>query len=141
MVAWTAYLSDGRSINDSDLKDSTKIENLPFRKLVEALAGTGININSVTIKVNGVVYNSPSVGENGNFASTIKPTKFWIAYKDRFLPMQNRSVSFVGLSWMVEDIRTTLWVSLGSKPISWFEIREATGRQEDLINDCYNGKT
>ena len=124
MVSWTAYLSDGRSINDSDLVDpEVKEDILPFKKLVKQLANTEVQINSVTVNVNGVRYNSPSVGERGNFSSTIKPSKFWISYKDRFLPMQNRAVSFIGLSWLTDNNRTTLWISLSvDKPISWFGI-------------------
>jgi len=135
---WTAHLSDGRSINEKDLL--TPNGTLPFKQLVKLCVSQSVEINSITVNVNGVRYNSPSKSERGNFTSTVNHEKFWICYRERFLPMQQIALSFIGLSWRVGEDRTTLWVSLGSEnPISWFEIRKANDRQEELIDLYYSG--
>jgi len=136
--SWTAYLSDGRSINEKDLY--VRGEVLPFKKLVRLCNEQGVQVASMTLNVSGVRYNSPSRGVSSSFQSAIAPEKFWIYYRSRFLMLQSRENSFIGLSWKAGDFRTTLWVSTDNpRPISWFEIKKAEGREEDMINDHYKG--
>lgn len=140
VCSWTAYLSDGRSINEKDLFSPNDV--LPFKKLITQCYKEGVDINCVTLNVKGVRYNSPSKSERGNFVSSVEHGNFWISYRDRFMPMQDMAVSFIGLSWRTGEDRTTLWVSLSSdKPISWVEIRKAVGRQEEIIDLYYSGGT
>lgn len=138
ICSWTAHLSDGRSINERDL--FTPNDVLPFKKLVKLCVAQGVEINSLTVNVKGVRYNSPSKSERGNFTSTVNHEKFWVSYRERFLPMQDIAMTFIGMSWKVGENRTTMWIGLSSdKPISWFEIRKAEGRQEEIIDLYYNG--
>lgn len=135
-VEWTAFLNDGRSINDKDL--FIPKEDLPFKKLVKYVTKEDLTINAVTLNVNGIRYNSPSLSERGNFVSAIKPEKFWIFFRDRYLMMQNRSSSFVGLSWKLGDYRTILWVSTTTvPPISWIEIAGTNNNSETSIEKYY----
>lgn len=137
---WTAYLSDGRSINEKDLFVLNDLS--PFRKLIKYIVKNDLSINAITITVGGVRYNSPSLSEKSNFTSTVLPEKFWISYRERFLPFTNSGSSFIGLSWKVGENRTTLWIRTnqdGQKPISWFEIRPADQAIDKLVDKCYNG--
>jgi hypothetical protein len=133
---WVAYLSDGRSINEKDL--FVQDEELPFKKLVKHCVKNNLTITAITATVNGVRYNTPSTGTRGNFNSTVKPEKFWVQYRERFLPLQGLAISFIGLSWKTRDIRTTLWIKTGDiEPISWIEIRGAGGSTEEYIDKFY----
>lgn len=133
---WTAYLSDGRSINERDLY--VEGEELPFKKLVKYCVKNNISITAITATVEGIRFNSPSVSERGNFVSTIKPERFWISYRERFLPIQGIASTFMGISWRVEDTRTTMWIKIGGDtPISWIEIRDLKDSVEHFINKCY----
>jgi hypothetical protein len=135
---WTAYLSDGRSINEKDLLVPN--EELPFKKLVRYCVKNDLQINAVTLFINGVRINGPSMTERGNFVSAIKPEKFWILYRERFMPLQGRAISFMALTWKVENIRTFLWVALSDPTICWFELRKAEGATEELIEQVYKGE-
>jgi hypothetical protein len=136
-VSWTAFLSDGRSVNEQDL--FVPDEELPFRKLVRLCVRENLKVNAITVTVKGIRYNSPSLGERGNFASEIKPEKFWIMYRDKFLVMQNKAFSFIGLSWKVGNSRTTIWIGTTTdKPISWVEVMSLNTSEEELINRVYD---
>ena len=136
---WTAYLDDGRSINEKDL--FVEGEDLPFKKLVHYCVKNDIIINAITVAIDGIRFNSPSLGERGNFNSTEKPERFWIQYRERFLPLQGKAATFLGMSWKLGDIRTQQWIKIsGPTPISWIEIRKATGGLEMSIEKNYAKK-
>jgi hypothetical protein len=133
---WIAFLSDGRSINEKDL--FVKDEELPFKKLVRYCIKNDLTITAITATVNGVRFNTPSTSSRGNFTSPVKPEKFWIQHRSRFLPVQELQLAFLGLSWKSGDYRMTQWIALDNeKPISWMEVRGAGGAVDEFIDKFY----
>lgn len=135
-VNWTAFLSNGQSVNEKDLYIPG--QESPFKKLVKYTIANNLTINSITVSIKNTIYNSPSLSERGNFVSPLKPEKFWICYRDRYFPFQKENYTFIGLSWKIGNSRTILWISTNSeRPISWFEITDLNTSLEELIDKYY----
>ena len=112
---WIVSLNDGQQISSDKLMGDNKN---PWTRLLEYLKNNKLNsdgeskkITHISIIVNGVIYNSPSMNLKSNFKSSEGINRPWVFYRSTADLGSTNQTHHMSFSYRCGDYRHFFWVN------------------------------
>jgi hypothetical protein len=137
---WIVYLSDGQVVKSDELEeiDSSKTAWL---QLMDYLRDkVELEIRSIQLVINGVVYNTPSISKRASVVSDGDPCRFWCFQKVGRLIYGGADVDhWYGLSYRVGEYRHYTWVNTQTNE-TYSEVHSILNQRESTIEKFYDDR-